>query len=127
MKVDGFKFVFDIKEDDKVEAVFSPIPFKEIELSELYDWTKCDLVERIRLTPDIDIWCDENATFKANNFVIQLNVNGALTPIVGTFVLLGHVYDPKQETEITIPLNNDQVSWVMENVRYGEYAMRISE
>lgn len=97
---------------------------KKIELKHMYDLIGCDLVEAVRLPKDIDIWVDEEGLLKSGNIVIGYKVepneesDGFELQLAGNALFLS-----SDEEGNTIGLNEEQLKWIQDNVKYGMFGV----
>lgn len=119
---DGYVVTYDVKEDSRiVQANVSSHVFKEIDLKELYDMTKCNLVEKFSINNEIDLWFDEEGMFTSKP-ALQIIIDNEPIVLVGAICVLSHTYDPTQKSSVIVPLNEKQLSWVTTHISFGQYA-----
>ena len=85
-----------------------------VHLSEIQDLIGTDTVTAVSLKNNIDMWVDGEGLLKSGNFVNRYTIEDFQIDLAGNAILLGD-----DGNGGTVGLNEEQVEYLVENLRFG--------
>lgn len=85
-----------------------------VHLSEMQDMIGTDIVTVVSLKHNIDMWVDDEGLLKSGNFVNRYIIEDFQIDLAGNAILLGN-----DGNGGTIGLNDEQVDYLVDNLRFG--------